>query len=218
MSCFVRIIENFPRDHFLSSLLTVSFRGSRMTLSVWNALEDKMLKEFREFAMRGNVVDMAVGYGTGEGFFEANWPLLAGVAFLLRGNLCVGVLADDVILRLDRDEVPLAERLDERRDLVIERRRRSFHVGPQTLEDGAERRRDDRPLSVCPGVSLQGGKPTGFLRLPTFQLTRLTRIAILDRSAESSAAVLRVHGTRLMRERAAGSLASLGAVRGTSVV
>jgi large conductance mechanosensitive channel len=62
-----------------------------MTLSEQFPLEDKMLKEFREFAMRGNVMDLAVGVIIGAAFGAIITSLVNDILMPLIGLLMGGV-------------------------------------------------------------------------------------------------------------------------------
>ena len=48
----------------------MAFQNGRMILSVFFPLEDNILKEFREFAIRGNVMDLAIAVIIGGGIRE----------------------------------------------------------------------------------------------------------------------------------------------------
>lgn len=73
------------------ALLTVAFRNGRMTLSVYFPLEDRMLKEFREFAIRGNVVDLAVAVIIGGAFGKIVTSLVNDILMPLIGLVLGGV-------------------------------------------------------------------------------------------------------------------------------
>src|SRR5690349_320381 len=61
-----------------------------MTLSAY-ASEDKMLKEFREFAIRGNVMDLAVAVIIGGAFGKIVTSLVADILMPLIGLVMGGV-------------------------------------------------------------------------------------------------------------------------------
>jgi large conductance mechanosensitive channel len=62
-----------------------------MILSAYFPLEDNMLKEFREFAMRGNVMDLAVAVIIGGAFGKIVASLVGDVLMPLIGLLMGGV-------------------------------------------------------------------------------------------------------------------------------
>jgi large conductance mechanosensitive channel len=62
-----------------------------MTLSAPFPLEDKMLKEFREFAIRGNVMDLAVAVIIGAAFGKIVTSLVDNVLMPLVGLVMGGV-------------------------------------------------------------------------------------------------------------------------------
>ena len=62
-----------------------------MTLFLYPAMEDKMLKEFKEFAMRGNVMDLAVAVIIGGAFGKIITSLVNDVLMPLIGLVLGGI-------------------------------------------------------------------------------------------------------------------------------
>jgi large conductance mechanosensitive channel len=71
--------------------LTVSFQNGRMILSAYFPLEDNMLREFREFAIRGNVMDLAIAVIIGGAFGKIITSLVNDVLTPLIGLVMGGV-------------------------------------------------------------------------------------------------------------------------------
>jgi large conductance mechanosensitive channel len=63
-----------------------------------------MAKEFKEFAMRGSVVDLAVGIIIGAGFGKIVTSLVSDVLMPPLGKLLGNVNFNDLYLSLDRDK------------------------------------------------------------------------------------------------------------------
>jgi large conductance mechanosensitive channel len=76
---------------FSTGLLTVAFQNGRMILSVSFPLEANMLKEFREFALRGNVMDLAVAVIIGGAFGKIITSLVNDVLMPVIGLVLGGV-------------------------------------------------------------------------------------------------------------------------------
>jgi large conductance mechanosensitive channel len=68
-----------------------------------------MLKEFKEFAMRGNVVDMAVGIIIGAAFGKIVSSFVADIIMPLVGLIVGGVDFSDIYLNLSGGEYPSLE-------------------------------------------------------------------------------------------------------------
>jgi large conductance mechanosensitive channel len=86
--------------HF--TLLTVPFLNGRMTLFIKLCCGGKMLKEFREFAMRGNVMDLAVAVIIGGAFGKIITSLVNDVLMPLIGLALGGVnFSDQAIIVRD---------------------------------------------------------------------------------------------------------------------
>jgi large conductance mechanosensitive channel len=65
-----------------------------------------MLKEFKDFAMRGNVVDMAVGVVIGAAFGKIVTSLVSDVMMPVIGKLTGGVNVSDTLYALDGKTYP----------------------------------------------------------------------------------------------------------------
>lgn len=68
-----------------------------------------MLKEFKEFAMRGNVVDMAVGIIIGAAFGKIVSSFVADIIMPLVGLIVGGVDFSDIYLNLSGGDYPSLE-------------------------------------------------------------------------------------------------------------
>jgi len=82
-------------------LLTASFRNGRMTLFFNSRLEAKMLKEFREFVMRGNVLDLAIAVIIGGAFGKIVTSFVNDVIMPPIGLLLGGVDFTNLFIALD---------------------------------------------------------------------------------------------------------------------
>jgi large conductance mechanosensitive channel len=67
-----------------------------------------MLKEFKEFAMRGNVVDLAVGVVIGGAFGKIVTSLVGEIIMPAIGKLTGGVDFKDLFINLDPDKMTKA--------------------------------------------------------------------------------------------------------------
>jgi large conductance mechanosensitive channel len=73
------------------ALLTVSFQNGRMTWLINPFTEVEMLKEFKEFAIRGNVIDLAVAVIIGGAFGKIVSSLVDDIIMPLVGLLIGGI-------------------------------------------------------------------------------------------------------------------------------
>ena len=64
-----------------------------MTLSAYFSLENSVLKEFKEFAMRGNVMDLAVGVIIGAAFGKIVTSLVDDLLMPVVGPLQVELIS-----------------------------------------------------------------------------------------------------------------------------
>ena len=83
--------------------MTVSFHNGRMTLSADFPPEDELLKEFREFAIRGNVMDLAVAVIIGGAFGKIVTSLVNDVLMPLVGLVMGGVDFSKLAIPLGSD-------------------------------------------------------------------------------------------------------------------
>ena len=77
------------------------------------------LKEFREFAVKGNVVDLAVGVIIGAAFGKIISSLVADIIMPLVGILIGGIHYEDLVLMVGDAEVTYGKFLQNVLDFVI---------------------------------------------------------------------------------------------------
>jgi len=77
------------------------------------------LKEFREFAVKGNVVDLAVGVIIGAAFGKIVSSLVADIIMPLVGILIGGISYEDLVLTVGDAEVTYGKFLQNVLDFII---------------------------------------------------------------------------------------------------
>jgi len=77
------------------------------------------LKEFREFAVKGNVVDLAVGVIIGAAFGKIVSSLVADIIMPLVGILIGGISYEDLVLAVGDAEVTYGKFLQNVLDFII---------------------------------------------------------------------------------------------------
>jgi large conductance mechanosensitive channel len=77
------------------------------------------LKEFREFAIRGNVVDLAVGVIIGTAFGKIISSLVADIIMPLVGVLIGGIHYEDLVINVGDAEITYGKFLQNVLDFVI---------------------------------------------------------------------------------------------------
>ena len=78
-----------------------------------------MLKEFREFALRGNVVDLAVGVIIGGAFGKIVSSLVADLLMPLVGILIGGVHYEDLVFQVGAAQITYGKFIENVVDFVI---------------------------------------------------------------------------------------------------
>ena len=77
------------------------------------------LKEFREFAVKGNVVDLAVGVIIGAAFGKIVSSLVADIIMPLVGILIGGISCEDLVLEVGDAQVTYGKFLQNVLDFII---------------------------------------------------------------------------------------------------
>lgn len=77
------------------------------------------LKEFREFAVKGNVVDLAVGVIIGSAFGKIVSSLVADIMMPLVGVLIGGIQYEELVLYIGEAEIAYGKFLQNLLDFVI---------------------------------------------------------------------------------------------------
>jgi len=78
-----------------------------------------LLKEFREFAIKGNVIDLAVGVIIGAAFGKIISSLVADLIMPLVGILIGGVHYEDLVLRVGGAQITYGKFIENVVDFVI---------------------------------------------------------------------------------------------------